>query len=347
MKLSCVDRVAQLAPYAVPPAGAPCDLRLDGNEGRVPDADWAATLTEPTLARSYPKVADLQARLAARHGVAADQVLVSAGADEALDRACRVLLDASRGIVLPVPTFEMLHTYARLAEARIATVPWASGPYPEEAVLDAMDDATVAVAIVSPNNPTGAVASRATLERVAARAPLVLLDHAYVEFADDDLTARGLELGNVLVFRTLSKAWGLAGLRVGYAVGPADVIEWMRRVGLPYPVSGLSIRVALDQLERQGDDVRDFVAKVRARRTALEAHLRTLGLAPEPSQANFVFLRHPDAEGVRQGLATHGIAVRGWPGHARLSDALRITVPATEADQRRLLGALDAILATS
>jgi len=345
VKLTCVDRVASLTPYAVPPATAPCDLHLDGNEGRMPGADWAAPLGEAAIARAYPKTDVLQARLAARHGVDPARVLVTAGADEALDRACRVLLDPSRGIVLPLPTFAMLHTYARLAGARIATVPWPGGSYPLEAVLDAIDEHTAVVAVVSPNNPTGAVADEATVRAVAGRAPLVLLDHAYVEFADDDLTAMALALDNVVVFRTLSKAWGLAGLRVGYAVGPAEVIGWMRRVGLPYPVSGPSVQVALDQLARHETTTAAFVAAVRQRRAELEARLAGLGVDVEPSQANFVFLRHPEAEGLRHGLAQHGIAVRGWPGHPELGRALRITVPATDADQARLLAALDAVVA--
>ncbi|MEN0065376.1 MAG: histidinol-phosphate transaminase [Myxococcota bacterium] len=347
MKLTCVDRVAQIRAYSVPKSGVPCDLRLDGNEGRKPDGRWAQPLGSPEVARQYPKLTALQERLAARHGVAAEQVLVTAGADEALDRACRAMLDESRGLVLPLPTFEMLHTYAKLTGARIAEIAWPGGAYPEAAVLEAIDERTVAVAMVSPNNPTGAVATAENLARVAAAAPLVLLDHAYVEFADHDLSARALELGNVIVFRTLSKAWGLAGLRIGYAVGPSEPIGWMRRVGLPYPVSGPSLHVALDQLDRSVAEVDAFVTAVRSRRQVLEARLQTQGVALEPSQANFVFLRHPGADALREGLAQHGIAVRGWPGHPVLADGLRITVPADDASQQRLLAALDAVLAVA
>ncbi len=233
MSLTPVAPVARLRAYAVPPPVAPCDLHLDGNEGLPADAEVLAALAgaDPGLVRRYPSVKGLQRALAARHGVAAEQVLVTAGADDALDRACRALLGPGRGLVLPLPTFEMLHIYARLAQAELATVPWPGGPFPTDAVLAAITPATVAVAVVSPNNPTGAVATAGDLAVVAGRVPLVLLDHAYVEFADVDLTPAALELGNVLVFRTLSKAWGLAGLRVGYVVGPAEVVGWLRRVG--------------------------------------------------------------------------------------------------------------------
>ncbi len=336
MRLEPVGAVAATRAYRVPKPSAPCDLRLDGNEGLpCPPALLAALAdADPDVVRTYPSVARLEARLAEALGVAADQVLVTAGADDALDRACRALLGPGRRLVVPTPTFEMLLTYARLSGAALDAVPWADR-WPLDAVRAALRPNTTAVAIVSPNNPTGGEATLDDLRAVAASAPIVLLDHAYVEFGSVDLTADALALGNVLVFRTLSKAWGLAGLRVGYVAGPAEVIGWLRRVGLPYPVSGPSAWLALRRLDAR-DDVDAFVADVRRRRSELA---RALG-APEGG-GNFVFVRRPDAARLWEGLARHGIAVRAWPGHPELADALRVSVPVTEADQRRLLTALE------
>lgn len=176
---------------------------------------------------------------------------------------------------------------------------------------------------------------------------MVWLDHAYVEFADEDLTSLALELGNVLVFRTLSKAWGLAGLRTGYVVGPAEVVSWMRRVGLPYPVSGPSVAVAVDRLNQADADVADFIASIRSRRAELAAALLPCAASVPDSQANFVFARFDtpeEASRVRDGLAHAGIAVRGWPGRPDLQTGLRITVASTDADHQRLLHALRAVL---
>ena len=139
--LQPVDRVAALRPYSVPPPAAPCDLWLAGNEGLpvAPDA-WARLAeADPEIVRRYPKVAALESRLAQRHGVHADQVLVTSGADDALDRTCRAVLGPERGLVLPLPTFEMLHVYAKLANAPIATVPWAQRGVPDHAGVGGHD----------------------------------------------------------------------------------------------------------------------------------------------------------------------------------------------------------------
>ena len=346
--LEPVPAVAALRAYAVPPPAAPCDLLLAGNEGLPPPPGVWDSLngTDPEVVRRYPKVGRLQAKLSARHSAAEEQVLVCAGADDALDRACRALLGPGRRVVLPLPTFEMLHVYAKLTGAGIDTVPWPSGGFPTDEVIAALTDDTVMVAMVSPNNPTGAVASADDLRAIAAQVPLVLLDHAYVEFADDDLTGLALELGNVLVFRTLSKAWGLAGLRTGYVVGPAPVVEWLGRVGLPYPVAGPSVALAEARLDAADGEVTSFIAAVKRRRRALEERLAPVAEVPM-SQANFVFARFSEPSGahaLRDALAYQGIAIRGWPGRPDLEACLRITVPCSEADHERLMSALDRIL---
>ena len=345
-RVAPVSAVAGLAPYRVPPPSAPCDLMLAGNEGLPPSEGLLAGIAEmdPSIVRNYPSVSRLQAALAERHGVEREQLMVTAGADDALDRTCRALLGPDRGIVLPLPTFEMLHVYAKLANAQIRPVDWPTGPFPTSAVLAAIEPHTVMVAIISPNNPTGAVAQLADLEAIAARSPVVLLDHAYVEFADEDLTQRALELGNVLVFRTLSKAWGLAGLRVGYVLGSAEMVGWLRRVGNPYPVSSLSVAVALQRLATAETQVEQFIRDVRMRRSELEDQLRSLVGDPVLySQANFVFTRFDQAqvaEGLRDHFARHGIAIRGWPGRKDLETCLRITVPSTDADHQRVRNAI-------
>jgi histidinol-phosphate aminotransferase len=213
-----------LAPYDPARPAPPVDLHLDGNEGVGPSPELVERISRFSVDvfRRYPDAAPLEELLAARLGVARERVLVTAGADEALDRACRALLGPGREFVLPSPTFELLDHYARLAGATPVTVPWPAGPYPTPAVVAAMTPRTALVAVVSPNNPTGAVATRADLERVARAAPraLVLADLAYAEFADEDLTPAALALPNVLVTRTLSKAWGWPGC--------ASTTRWVR-----------------------------------------------------------------------------------------------------------------------
>ncbi|MCG3125926.1 MAG: Histidinol-phosphate aminotransferase [Phycisphaerae bacterium] len=337
--------VAGERPYRVPRVAAPLDLFLDGNEGAVPSMALIDVLhaAGPEVLRRYPDAAALEALLARRLGVAAENVLVTAGGDEALDRAARAVLGPCRELLLPVPSFEMFPRYARLAGADVVSVDWPGGPFPIDAVLAAISPRTAAIAVVSPNNPTGAIASEADLRRLSAAAPhaLLMVDLAYTEFADVDLTPVALRLPNAITVRTLSKAWGLAGLRVGYAVGPADIIGWLRVAGSPYSVARPALAIAAAAVEQGAAAVDAFVHRVRVEREQMRQHLLGLGAEPLPSQANFVLSRFADAAGVHQRLARGGIAVRRFPDRPGLTDTLRITCPGDAGAFDRLLAALE------
>lgn len=341
--------VAGLTPYAVPRHPAPLDLLLDGIGGLPAPVDLFRSLDDADperLVRHYPSTTSLAAQLAARHGIDPACVAVTCGGDDALDRACRAFLAPGRTIVLPTPTFEMIERYVRWAGGTAKTLPWPGGPYPTDAVLAAVDATTTLIAVVSPNNPTGAVATSADLRRLSAGAPntLLLVDLAYVEFADEDLTDLALSLPNALVFRTLSKAWGLAGLRVGYVAGPAPAVAWLRSAGHPYTVSGPSTHLAARRLATGQGVVDDYVFRVRDQRDGLGALLAELGSSPLPSQANFVFTRDLRAPWIRDGLAGLGIGVRTWPDHPTLGDAVRISVPGEPEALDRLERGLRAVL---
>ncbi|MDP6945444.1 MAG: histidinol-phosphate transaminase, partial [Myxococcota bacterium] len=255
--------------YSVPRHPAPIDLRLDGNEGIGPDADLLAglrTLT-PEMLRRYPSPGPLEAKLAARFGLDPERVVVTAGGDEGLMRMCRVFLGPGRNLVLPEPSFEMIRRFAEGCQGDVRSVPYTDDGYPTDAVIAACDERTAVIAVVSPNNPTGSVISEADLRRLSSAAPqaMLMVDLAYVEFADVDLTEVALGLSNAIVFRTFSKARGLAGLRVGYAMGAARWINLLRGVGLPYPVSAPALTLATASLE-DDVDVNDGVATLRRER---------------------------------------------------------------------------------
>jgi histidinol-phosphate aminotransferase len=334
-------------PYAPPRPADTIDLFLDANEGPAPliDAVALAALIGPHNLRRYPDAAPLTRLLAQRLGADESRILVTAGGDDAIDRACRACLEPGRELLLPMPTFEMIARYARQTGASVVTTPWLNGPYPVDAVLRAITPRTAMIAVVSPNNPTGAVATQRDLERIAAAAPqaLILADLAYAEFAADDLTDTALTLPNVLAVRTFSKAFGLAGLRVGYAIGAPPVIEAVRAVGGPFPVSSISLAAAAEALrivEAQGNPV---VQAVRAERQKLALLLSELGAQPFPSQANFVLARFPDADRVWRELARQGIAVRRFVNQPPLEQMLRITCPGDAIAFDRLCRTLRAI----
>ncbi|MFH1844963.1 MAG: aminotransferase class I/II-fold pyridoxal phosphate-dependent enzyme, partial [bacterium] len=343
-----VPRLGGITAYDPPRASCPTDLQLDVNEGRIPASDLLSLLTGhgADCLRRYPDRRSLEAALAARLEMPPSSVLVTAGADDALDRICRAYLDSDRSLVVGVPTFEMIPRYARLTGARVLDVPWPGGDYPVAAVLARVADDTSVIAVVTPNNPTGAVAGADDLRRLSDSAPqtILLVDLAYGEFADEDLTPVVRELPNAVGVRSFSKAWGLAGLRVGYAFGPERLIAPLRAAGGPYAVSGPSLLLAEKSLDDQ-QAVRVFVDSTRRVRSILSEDLRSLNVEPLPSQANFVYARFAAARWVRDGLAGLGIAVRLFAAAEGEAGHLRITCPAEGKTCDRLRQGLRTVLA--
>jgi histidinol-phosphate aminotransferase len=342
------DGLEDLSPYRVPRHPAPTDLVLASNEGPAPELAVAEVVADNQEAvRRYPDPRTLEACLAERFGVDAEQVLVTAGAGDALFRAIRSVAGPGRRVVVTVPTFEMVGHYVRWSGAEPVEVPWEQGPYPVDRVLGERGEGTVAILVVSPNNPTGAAISGAELRRLldGARERLVIVDQVYAEYADQDLAPMVLERPNAILVGSLSKAWGLAGLRVGFAVGPAPVMGWLRAVGQPYAVSGLSLCLAVQALSGRDGWVRRHVRRVRKERQRLYDLLAELGQRPRPSQANFVLAEFEDSGWVAEALAGLGIAVRRFAAASPVGHCLRITCPGGEAGWRRLEHALRTALA--
>lgn len=337
----------ELTAYKVPRPAIPVDLFLHGNEGPEPPAALYQVELRGQV-RTYPDTSDLTARIAARLGTTPAHVIVTAGVDDALDRICRAMLEPGRTMLLPEPTFVMFRRFAARAHGEVVSVDWHGPHYPTDAVLEKIDERTAIIAVVTPNNPTGAVASADDVRTLAHAAPhaLIVVDHAYLEFGGEDCTALASEFSNVVVTRTLSKAWGMAGARVGYALAHPTVIGWLHAAGLPYAVAGPSLALAAHRLAQPDDALADFVRQTRTERDILEARLARFGLDVTPSQGNFAFARHTSpaaALWLRDALCGMGILVRAFPGDALLDDALRITCPGSADDFARLTHALDTI----
>ncbi len=344
--IRCASRVAGLSAYRPPAPDARIRYRLDANEGpSIPDAGDLPAMDAERV-RRYPRAAELEATIARTSGVEASRVIVTNGADDAIDRVCSSMLEPGRTLVTHTPTFEMIGLSARLAGGQVRTVPWMTGEFPEGALADLIDASTGVVALVSPNNPTGRMIPTPSLVRIARSAASVgavaMIDLAYVEFADEDPTGVLLDEPNAVLVRTFSKAMGLAGCRVGYAIAPVPIAEWMRAVGGPYPVAGASLRLAEWALGRTAPRAA-YISRVREERASLTRLLATLGAEPLPSQGNFVLARFRDAAGVREGLADRGIAVRGF-SKPDLGAFLRISLPGDEAVYAALETALRSVL---
>ena len=325
-------RLAGVSAYAraVPAEGI--FLRLDANEGVASRSalEWLSAIGEEDL-RRYPDASVLEGRIAAELGIDASRVVVTNGADDAIDRVCRALLDVGTELLTHEPSFEMIARSARLAGASVRGVRWIEGGFPCEDMLLSLSDSVRLVAIVSPNNPTGSSVEVGSIRRVAdgamERGAAVLVDLAYAEFAALDPMAELLDHPGVIVVRTMSKAKGLAGLRVGYAVAPsAEVATWLRAAGGPYPVSSVSLALAGRRLADKGEEARGVMA-VRAEREDLTALLWSLGGRPLPSEANFVTVFLRDAGFVSRVLGALGISVRSFGSGSLLAGALRLSLP--------------------
>ena len=331
--------VAEIAAYEPRRRRSGIDLWLDANEAGapLPELDESLRLASDTTNR-YPKNGELESLLSELFRLDREQVLVTAGGDDGLERGVRAVCSPGRKVILTNPGFEMLERYVLLSGGSVTELSWWSGEWPVDEAIARASSRTCAIAMVSPNNPTGSVVSAAALRRLARTLPnvLVLLDLAYIEFADEDLTSTALELPNVVVFRTLSKAWAAAGLRVGYALGDPRVISWLRAAGQPYPVSAPSL-IAARRLLSRAQGVGSHVERVVRQRSRVLRGLRELGLEAMDSQANFVFVRFQDAEWMLDALAGLGIGVRSFPGRPGLDAWLRITIPSEESLADRLL----------
>ena len=318
------------ASYSPPGFDLPVELDLSKNEGRPPDMSLLDHVAdEAAVVSRYPDLSSLRRRIAVHVGVDPNQVLVTAGGDDALFRCFLARLGPGRKAVATYPSFEMIPVYAAQVGAELTEVGWWTGDFPGAEVATAAVGADV-VFVVSPNNPTGSVISETALRTLAAKVRLVVLDAAYTEFADVDLTGVGVDLDNVVTVRTFSKAWGLAGLRVGYLLGNADLVSEIGAYANPYPVSGLSASLAANRLSATRE-VSEFVETVKHQRRTLTGVFEAHGVETLPSEANFVLARFTDAEWVTRAAASLGVGLRRFPERLGLEDHVRITLPGTES----------------
>lgn len=325
-------------------------LLLNANESA-----WAPTGDACTGCNRYPQpqpaaLLDVLSRL---YGVRHEQLLVGRGSDEAIDLLVRAFCRAGRdAILIQPPTFGMYAVSAHIQDAAVVEAPLRGDfTLDVDAVLAAVTDAVKLVFVCTPNNPAGSVVPRAGIERLArgldGRA-LLVVDEAYVEFADGDSVADLLDrYDNLAVLRTLSKAWALAGARIGCLLAHPDVIALLRRIMPPYPLPLPSVDAALLALSGWGQaNARAHIDMVRAERARMRAALASLpGVRSVlPSQANFLTVRFDDAETAYRRLFDAGIVVRDVRRHPGLGDALRITI-GTPADNAQVLAVL-AVLAS-
>jgi len=325
---------------------------LDANEGiplRSVVEAIASALSGPSGGVSrYPSFYELEETLASLWGVEPARIVVTGGGDDAIGRICSARLAPGSRILVHEPAFEMFGVHARSRGATTLGLQWLDGQaFPLSETLEAVEsDQSIGVATtVSPCNPTGGAVSRqqalAVAESCRNSGVAFLFDAAYGEFADDDPSRELVDKGLAYVVRSFSKAYGLAGLRLGYAIAPdAERAGVLRSCGMPYPSSALSSVAAMAALKDSAGVARN-IATIRAERAVMAGHLRALGARVAESSANFVLARVRDAAGLVSAMAASGIAIRGYGSKALLADAVRISCPCNDAGLAEVVGALD------
>lgn len=315
---------ATLAPVArYLPTRPPCEIDLTDNTNLFgPPPSVSAALRDVSFTRyPTPYVEALRAALATEAGVASENIVTGCGSDDLLDAALRAFAEPGERLAYCPPTFGIVPTFARTNGLL---------PVPVERSVAALVAARPRVIyLCAPNNPTGALLPSGFLEDLLARTEaVVLLDEAYIEYASIESRAREAAASErLLVTRTLSKAFGLAGLRVGWAVGPPRLIAEVEKTRGPYKVGTLAERAALVALTQDRAWVATRVRETLALRTRFSEALTAQGLAVLPSEGNFVLVPvREDAERLAARMRGRGVAVRAFPRLEGIGEAVRITI---------------------
>ncbi|MET0481198.1 MAG: histidinol-phosphate transaminase [Mycetocola sp.] len=317
-------------------------FKLSSNENPYPPLPGVLEAVAASGAiNRYPDASALALRevLAARHGVSAENIHVGSGSVALLSQFIQAAAGPGNTVVYPWRSFEAYPGLVTVSGATSVQVPnRADGSHDMEALAAAVDETTRVVIVCSPNNPTSTTVSAAEFETFMAAVPgdvLVLLDEAYTEFVTDPDAVRGLPLlgryPNLVVLRTFSKAYGLAGLRVGWAIGPVAILDAARAAAIPLSVTEPAQVAAIASLQVE-DQLLERVARLAALRDRLSAALFDQGWFVPKAQGNFVWLATGDAtDAANAALLDGGIVARAFPG-----SGIRVSVGEEESVEQLL-----------
>ena len=344
-----LDTIPAYVPGKPPPARDGLEtFKLSSNENPYPPLPGVVDAAVAAVARMnrYPDMAaaDLHDAIAGRLQVPVGDLALGTGSVAVLYHLLQAVCDDGDEVVLAWRSFEAYPIAIQLTGATPVRVPLAEGARHDlSAMADAVTERTKVVLVCTPNNPTGPVVHAGELAGLLERVPphvLVVVDEAYIEFVDDPDVASGMDLyrahDNVVVLRTFSKAYGLAGLRVGYAVAPAPIAAAVRKAALPFGVSQVAQEAALASLEAESE-LLERVGRLRVERERVRSALLTDGWDVPQAQGNFVWL--PLGEGTVEFAsiaAEAGVMVRPFAG-----DGARVSIGETAGNDVLLAVAAD------
>src|SRR5712671_4375597 len=321
-------------------------VKLASNENPLGPSPKAIAAAHAVLgdANRYPDGGThlLRKALAERHGVSPEEVFIGLGSSEIIDLASRVLLRAGLQGLTSEGTYAPFSVAIRASGAELVLVPQREFAFDLKAMSRAITPKTGVIYLANPNNPTGSAFTSKEFEEFLARVPdgvLVVLDEAYIDYAMSmglrDAVEAYRKRKNLLILRTFSKVYGLAGLRIGYAIGRPELLSAMNKLRTPFNTSGVAQAAALAALD-DNEHVTRCIQSNAAERKRLSEGLTKLGFRPVASEANFVFMVvGPEATALSDGLLQMGVIVRplGWMG---FPEAMRISVGTAEENDKCL-----------
>jgi histidinol-phosphate aminotransferase len=323
-----------------PPLGGREGLRLDFNENTAGCSPRVLQrlreLNGESLAR-YPEREPGERVIAGHLGISPKELLLTNGTDEAIHLICETYLERDDEAIVVVPTFAMYEIYAAQTGARVVSIPAGNNfEFPTEAVLSAINGKTRFIAIANPNNPTGTFAEITHLVKISEAAPdaALLVDEAYFEFCGQTIAPQWRDIPNLFVSRTFSKAYGMAGLRIGVLMGNEDQMRLLRRASSPYNLNSVAL-ACLPAALNDADYIRSYVQQTIEGREQLESELENWGVRFWPSRANFVLMYLGErCKPFIAEMRARGILVRDRSSDYGCKDCVRITVGLREHNQR-------------
>lgn len=355
--------VESLIPY---PPGKPMEeltreygikqvIKLASNENPIGPSPLAVAAIQAALSglNRYPDGSGyyLKKALGQRLGLEPGWILLGNGSNEVIELALKTFIKPGDEVVSPFPSFLMYRKAVQALGGQNKLIPLKRYRIDLRAMSEGIGRRSRVVLVNNPNNPTGTIVTRAEWERFLERVPprvLILLDEAYIDFTDDSACPRGVDYltgrKNLLIVRTFSKAYGLAGLRVGFGLGHPYLIDLMDRVRQPFNVNSLAQAGALGAL-RDASFYQKSIRMIRKGKKALELAFRSLGLPFIPSQANFILVKVPcDSRKLYEDLLRKGVIVRSMASFG-LPRFIRVNVGLPK-ENRRLISELRRALET-
>ncbi|MGH9452924.1 MAG: histidinol-phosphate transaminase [Terriglobia bacterium] len=335
--------IERLQDYHPPQEGRAEFMRLDFNENTVGCSPALVralrrSLSEEWLA-SYPEYEKGRAILARHFGVTPDETIMTNGVDDAIKLICDTFVEPGSGLVIPTPTFPMYHFFQTVSGGVTRLVRYNERmELPVDRLIAATGRKTRWMALANPNNPTGTLIPKADIRKILEARPdtLIFVDEAYFDFSNETVLPWIRKYPNLLVGRTFSKAFGLAGLRTGFLFGNSQLMGILRRAHAVFAVNSIAVAAGVEAIKHM-EYVRRYAKMVIKNRTHVSRALDRMGISYLPSAANFVLVRTGEqTPKIAKRLRAAGILVRDWSHEPQLLRYVRITI-GTAAQMKHLM----------